>query len=273
MDKTPLNISLPLRVWGSEDEYVELNAILPTLIKEVYLDGQITKYLRDEEVFTLPYLLKNRVSIHDFNKEGYSEYECFNVGILYETGSIEKWKQGGKICTKDITIPIPPYICLAYGIPENRGSISKMLYWDYSVDNSPKEVAIPFNDMAEFSILFQDLRQINDDLECIPPITNNDYSNDDWESAWDLDDKQEDGNRKQNASLLYCYDIATKYKTYYFIFNPLLNMTSEEFINDICIPLRKRLSGSFTEEDMQNLMRCATECGLDWIKISKIIYN
>ena len=276
MDKTPLNISKPLRVWGNDEEYVELDAIQPTLIKEVYLDGRITKYLCDGEPFILPYLLKDRISIHDFSRKGYSEFECFNVGVLAEKGSTQKWKdwdEDSSLKTKEKTALIPEYIQLAYGIPKNNGNITKMLYWDYSVENPPKEVDLPFTDQKENSILFQDMRQINDNLDCIPPETNDELSSDDWDSAWDWDGKQED-NSKQDETLQHCYDIATKYKTYYFIFRPLLIMDSEkDFIKDICIPLRKRRNNSFSEEDMQNLMRCATECGLDWTKIYTKITN
>jgi hypothetical protein len=276
LDKTPLNISMPLRVWGNDEEYVELDAIQPTLIKEVYLDGRITKYLCEGETFILPYLLKDRISIHDFNREGHSEYECFNVGVLDEKGSIQKWRdwdEESSLKTKDKTALIPEYIQLAYGIPKNNGNITKMLYWDYSVDNPPMEVDLPFTDLKENSILFQDLRQINDNLDCIPPEKNDNLSSEDWDSAWDSVGKQED-NSKQDATLLHCYDIATKYKTYYFIFTPLLNMDSEkDFIKNICIPLKRRQNGSLSEEDMQNLMRCATECGLDWTKIYTKITN
>jgi hypothetical protein len=276
LDKTPLNISMPLRVWGNDEEYVELDAIQPTLIKEVYLDGRITKYLCEGETFILPYLLKDRISIHDFNREGHSEYECFNVGVLDEKGSTQKWRdwdEESSLKTKDETASIPEYIKLAYGIPKNNGNITKMLYWDYSEENPPKEVDLPFTDLKENSILFQDLRQINDNLDCIPPEKNDNLSSEDWDSAWDSVGKQED-NSKQDATLLHCYDIATKYKTYYFIFTPLLNMDSEkDFIKNICIPLKRRQNGSLSEEDMQNLMRCATECGLDWTKIYTKITN
>ena len=276
MDKSPLNISIPLRVWGNDDEYVELDAILPTLIKEIYLDGKITKYLSDGEPFILPYLLKDRISIHDFNRDGYSEFECFNVGVLNEVGSIQKWRdwdEESSLMTKDKTALTPEYIQLAYGIPKNNGNISKMMYWDYSEENPPKVIDVPFKDMKEHTILFQDMRVINDNLDCIPPETNDNWSSDDWDSAWDWDGKQEETGKK-DASLLLCYDTATKYKTYYFIFTPLLNMNSEEdFIKDICIPLKRRQNDSLSEEDMQNLTRCATECGLDWAKIYTKITN
>ena len=264
MDKVPLSICKQLRVWGNEQEFVELDAILPTMVKEIYFDGKITRYLQDGEEFVLPYLLRNRISIHDYNKEGYTEYECFNVGVMTEKGSIQQWKDPDfHLITQSASVAIPNYLHLSYGIPKNIGNINKMMYWDYSEDNSPIEVDLPYNDMAEYSILFQDMRHVNDNLDCIPPETKNERSDEDWDSDWDLDDVQEE-NCKQNTTLLRCYDIASKYKTYYFIFNPLFNMTCDEFVNDICIPLKRRHDGSLTEEDMQNLMRCATECGLDW---------
>lgn len=269
MDKRPLDITKQLLVWENGEEYVVLDAILPTLIKEVYFDGQITKYLQDGDEFILPYLLKNRVCIHDFNRDGYLEYECFNIGANKEKGSIDRWRKGDQLETQDDTSVIPQYIHLSYGTQKNAGVVGKMIYWDYSEDNPPIEVDLPFNNMADYSILFQDMRCVNDNLDCIPPETKNERPDEDWDSGWGFDDNQEEGVCEPNATFLRCYDIATEYKTYYFIFNPLYNMTMEEFINAICIPLRKRHNDSLTEEDMQNLMRCATECGLDWNCLSQ----
>ena len=270
MDKEPLDITMPLRIWGNEEEFVELDAILPTLIKEVYFDGRITKYLKDGEQFVLPYLLRNRISIHDFNKDGYSEYECFNVGVLNEKGSTQKWKQDYRLITQDVAATIPQYIRLAYGIPKNNGNVSKMLYWDYSSEKTPEEVDAAFSEMGNYSILFQDMRNVNENLDCVPPTNRNEWtlSDDDWDSDWDMDDEPKEEEGKQEVTLLRCYDIATMYKTYYFIFNPLYNITDETFISGICIPLKERQNNSLTEEDMQNLMRCATECGLNWAELS-----
>lgn len=254
MDKTPLKTSMPLKVWGNDEEYAELDAIQPTLIKEVYLDGHITKYLQDGETFVLPYLLKDRVSIHDYNRDGYMEYECFNLGDLDEKGSISLWKQGAPVQIKNVRAPKPEYIHLAFGMTENAGTISRMLHWDYSKECLPEEVDLPCQEMAPYSILFQDMRQIDNNLDCIPPETKNG-----WATC--------------RVSLLQCYDIATKYKTYYFIFNPLFKMNSEKFISEVCLPLKERRGGFFSEEDMQNLIRCATECGLDWTKIYTKITN
>lgn len=273
MDRQPLSITMPLKVWGNDQEYVQLDAILPTLIKEVYLDGRVTKYVSEGEQFVLPYLLRNRVSIHDYNRDGYSEYECFNVGELKEKGSIQKWKQGVELTTQNIAAAIPHYIRLAYGIPKNTGCVDKLLYWDYSEEKAPEEVDTTYDKMGAFSILFQDMRQVNDNLDCVPPETCNEWklSEDDWDSGWDLDNSLKEDQKNQEVTLLRCYDMATRYKTYYFIFNPLFNITYDGFIKGICVPLKERQNNALSQEDMQNLMRCATECGLDWVELSKEI--
>ena len=266
MDKTPLAITQPLKVWGGDNEYVILDAITPTCIKEVYLDGVLTKYINDGEDFVLPYLLRNRVALHDFNAEGYAEYECFNIGVLRERGSIQRWTQGSRLETVEVSIEIPDYIKVAYGIRQNNGSISRMIYWDYCPDNQPEEVDADFAEMGSKSILFQDMRKINDNLDCVPPVTNNEIPDNDW--IWDELPAENDA---PDMTLLKCYDVATMYKTYYFIFNPLFNIEADDFISGICIPLKERCNNSLSEEDVQNLMRCATECGLNWARLSKRI--
>ena len=273
MNKEPLGITIPVKVWGDGNESAELDVILPTLIKEIYLDGRVTKYLADGEQFILPYLLKDRISIHDYSRDGYSEYDCFNVGDLAERGSIERWEQGIPLRTKGISAAIPQYVHVSYGTPENTGAVRKMMYWDYSLDNPPREVDVPFKGMSDYSILFQDMRHINEDLACIPPETRNGWNGDGWDSAWDMDGSAQETKDEENALRLRCFDIATMYKTYYFIFNPLYNLTDEAFIEGICLPLKDRRNGSLAEEDLRNLMRCAIECGLGWTELSTKILN
>jgi hypothetical protein len=146
------------------------------------------------------------------------------------------------------------------------GHISKMLYWKYDSDKQPEEVDSDFDDMAPGSILFQDMRLVDDDLDCIPPKTNNE-SADEWDWG-DFDSETSDETQENDVLLLRCYDIATEYKTYYFIFNPLFNITEEQFVREICVPLKDRRHEQLTQEDIQNLMRCASECGVKWENIN-----
>ncbi len=253
-DKIPLETTTALKVWEDKNGVVELDAILPTLIKEIYLDRNLVKYLQDGETFNLPYILKDRIYIHDYNQNGYSEFDGRTIGDLKERGSIDKWKKGGSIDVEYISEPLPKYIHLVYGAQKQCG-VSKMIYWDYSKAD-PKEVHIGYDSMAEYSILFQDMREIDDYLDCIPPTTHNERSNDDWDND----------NVVVEPDLLRCYNMAIKYKTYFFIFNPLFNIEKKDFIEKICKGLKEN-GRELSVEDWQNLKRCAIECGLVWDKI------
>lgn len=55
----------------------------PTLVKEVMLDGNIIRYLNEDEKLYLPYIFKDRVQLNDFSRKGYQAYECRNLGNIY----------------------------------------------------------------------------------------------------------------------------------------------------------------------------------------------
>lgn len=269
-DHKPLNATMTLTPWGNESEKAELEAILPTLIKEVYLDGKVTKYLQDGEQFVLPYLLRNRVAIHDFNRDGFRDFPCFNVGELEERGSLDKWIRGETLLTRPLTKDLPIYLQLRFGQTDTAKRNIPMMYWEYKAENLPKEVGQDYaGQMASYSILFQDMRKVDSDLLCLPPKTNNDqpltmagwgdwgaFTSDTAEEASDTDD-----------TALICFDMAVKFRTYFFIFNPLFNLTEEEFIGKVYHPLKERNEGFLTEEDITNLKECAAELGFDWERL------
>lgn len=269
-DHQPLNATMTLTPWGNETEKAELEAILPTLIKEVYLDGNVTKYLQDGEQFILPYLLRNRVTIHDFSREGYREFQCFNVGELEERGSLDKWIRGEELLTRPLTKELPFYLQLRFGQTDTSMSNIPMMYWEYKADVPPKEVRQDYaGQMASYSILFQDMRKVDANLLCLPPKTNNDQPLNmtgwgDWETF--TTDSHEESSETDDTAIC-CFDMAVKYRTYFFIFNPLFNLTEEEFIEKICHTLKERNAGVFTEENITNLKECATELGLDWERL------
>ena len=272
-DGIPLSPVQPLTVWGNEEEKVVLDAIQPTLIKEVYLDGKITKYLQDGEEMTLPYLLRNRIQIHDFNRDGYFEFQCFNVGELEEIGSLDKWKCGELIQTHLLSTQKPTYLKVRFGNTESDGQVDQMLYWEYKGDVPPKVVSANYSkEMSNYSILFQDMRKVRPDLLCLPPTTNNNQAVGmggfgDWGAFMQAAATEPTTDEKP----LLCYDMAVKYRTYFFIFNPLFNLSEEKFVSDICQPLRERGNGTFSEEELKNIIQCATELGFDWEKLQNKI--
>lgn len=272
-DGQPLSPTHSLTVWGNEEELVVLDAIQPTLMKEVYLDGKITKYLQDGEEMTLPYLLRNRIQIHDFNRDGYFEFQCFNVGELEEAGSLDKWVSGDSPRTHLLSTEEPSYLNVRFGNKETDGKVDQMLYWEYKGDVAPKLVSANYaKEMSNYSILFQDMRKVRPDLLCIPPKTKNDQAVGmggfgDWGAFMQAASSEP---TKDDKPLL-CYDMAVKYRTYFFIFNPLFNLSEDKFLSDICQPLRERGDGTLSEEELINVIQCATELGFDWEKLQNKI--
>ena len=272
-DFSPLPATVNIVPFGNEEEKVVLNVVQPTLIKEIYLDGKISKYLQDGEKFILPYLLYDRVEIHDFNLKGYNEFKCFNVGEMEERGSLDKWICGDTLRTTRLTTNMPDFLEVRFGNTLSEGNSEKMIYWDYSSDSSPKQVDSNFkSQMGDYSILFQDMREVRNDFLCIPPVTHNDQPMGfgdfgDWEAFMNptsSDDKNDD-------KPLCCFDMAVKYKTYFFIFNPLFNLSEEDFVKEICHPLLARSGGKLNETDISNLMRCASELGFKWENVQNKI--
>lgn len=275
-DKQPLDPTHALIPWGNEMEMVILDAIQPTLMKEVYLDGRISKYLHEGDKMVLPYLLRNRIEIHDFNREGYFEFRCFNVGEIKERGSIDKWLCGDTLRTHKLSHEIPSYLNVQFGNKKSEGKIDQLLYWEYKEEDPPKVVDASFiQQMSNYSILFQDMKEVRDDLLCLPPVTKNDptvggFDFGDWEAFMNPTPSKDKKEKEENKALL-CFDTAVKYKTYFFIFNPLFNLTEKEFVTDICHEIRQRNGGELREEDLTHIIQCATELGLDWEKMKESI--
>lgn len=275
-DKRPLKPTHTLVPWENETEKVILDAILPTLIKEVYLDGKIAMYLHEEENMILPYLLRNRIEIHDFSREGYCEFRCFNVGDMKERGSIDRWIRGDAVRTMQLCREIPSYLQIRFGNQPSDGTIKQMLYWEYQAEEPPKIVDASFiPQMGNYSILFQDMTEVREDLLCLPPVTKNDqtignFDFGDWEAFLNptADTTQEE---KQENKALLCFDTAVKYQTYFFIFNPLFNLTEEAFLTDVCQEICNRNGGELREEDISHLIQCAAELGFDWNKLKDSI--
>ena len=119
------------------------------------------------------------------------------------------------------------------------------------------------------------MTDVRDDLLCLPPVTKNDptvggFDFGDWEAFMNPTPSEDKKEKEANKALL-CFDTAVKYKTYFFIFNPLFNLTEKEFVTDICHEIRQRNGGELREEDLTHIIQCATELGLDWEKIKESI--
>lgn len=266
-DEIPLNnkcLSPTLTLqWGSKDDYVEIDVYRPTLIKEILLDGKIINYIDDEEIVTLPYILKDRVCIHDFSRKGYQAYECKNLGNIYTNDfiNIDKNSNAGRAAIDswdndtrykgillDSLAPSCLVVCFGNAKKEAAWQNQTAYVWNYDKNEDPK-VANP-SDIPEFGIIFQGMSK-NKDLTCNYPIQQDD---DPW--AWD----------DIEASEMKCFEVANENGIYFFIMRPLLNISKkEDFLHSIYEPLLEERNGELTVTDKKGLIRLSQEFDFNWI--------
>lgn len=221
--------------FGSISDYMELPIIKPFLFKEMFVDGVYVKRVYAEE-YDLPYILKDRTRIHDFSKTGFQNYDTSALHGFYaeSKGSPNLWEQGyGKAAVLlDPNAPTGMRVTFGLNSKEHPSDGAQLMYWDYDANTEPKAVPCDFDDMADYSILFQSPERPTADVY-FPRM-----ESDDWEAPDDI-------------SLFKCFETAIRYKTYFFIFHPLFEMSEQEFKSEILprcagnpsyIPFIRRLS-------------------------------
>jgi hypothetical protein len=271
LNKQPLDPTVTIKV-GNRTCYGEIDVWRPTLHKEVMMDNTIIRYLKDGEELNLPYIYKRRVSINDFSRDGYRNYNCANLRSIYSQdfiniagnpsvgmAALSAWEKGNRYGATLLDPLAPPFLFVNFGkdkidIPD---STIPMLFWNYNKDITPKLVSIDYAETGEWGIIFQDLSE-NQNLDCYYPAMNDD---DLWE--WD----------EASTSIEKCFEIATTYGIYYFEMMPLRELSQSDYVGSLYRPLVEARNGFITEEDREGLRRFSEEFGFDWKDLNINIDN
>lgn len=245
----------------------EVNVYRPTLIKEIYLDGQIINYLDDGEELNLPYIFKNRVEIADYSRHGYRRYQCMNLASIYDQRFINiegntspgipalvAWEMGIRYSAGDLDETAPSFLFITFGNPKDDISLvgERYLFWDYSHEHDPMQVS--FDNMSardRWGIIFHDLL-LEKNLNCRYPLKND---NNLWADEFD------------NISVLDCFLQAVEHNVYFFIFMPLCQLSESDFGTKLYKPLVDLRGGTLTDEDLHGLHRFAEEFQIDLSRI------
>lgn len=245
----------------------EVNVYRPTLIKEIYLDGQIINYLDDGEELNLPYIFKNRVEIADYSRQGYRRYQCSNFATIYDQrfiniegnpssgmAALAAWENGIRYPATLFDEMALDFLFVTFGNTKDDISIigERYLFWDYSHAHDPVQVTFD-NESARNSwgIIFHDLL-LEKNLNCRFPLMND---NDTWADEFD------------NISELDCFLQAVEHEVYFFIFMPLRKLSKSDFETKLYKPLVELRGGNLTDEDLHGLHRFAEEFQIDLSRI------
>lgn len=268
---TPLSATHKITITCGQD-FVELNVYRPTLIKEVYVDDKIVRYLHDGETLNLPYILKSRTKICDFNKNsGYLEYDCNRLTGYFanlQHGAKSDWMTNTRTGRVDNVIPAsnldenaPDYltVCLGQDNLAAKNGVT-LLSWDYSESYSPMSVT----NIEETSspLVFQSLKQIDKELTCMPPKQG------EVAVAASIFGAFAAGAVSANEeSLSSCFDVAVENKTYFFIFQPLAKIKESNFKTDFLSIYLQEKGMNIKELSLlqkSGILRFAEEVGYEW---------
>ncbi len=256
--------------YGTEEDYYEVEVYRPTLIKEVVIDGKLEEYRQDGETVDLPYILKDRVRVNDFSRNGYQPYDCKDIGNIYtedylnivgnpNTGyaALAAWRRDTHYQARLLDALAPECLIVCFGLPGEQQMWNDIPHvaWNYDCHTEPMEGNT--DDVPDFGILFQDHSAANS-LTCNYPIQQDD-------DPWGWDDVEVD--------YVKCFEVASKAKTYFFLMKPLIDMDEECMRKNLLKPLLERHNGEITAEVREELHRMAQELGFGWGEIEAIIDN
>ncbi len=267
----PIPRSLELTLDGGDDR-VRLEVYAPFDVKEVYIDGRLATRVPAGETFALPCLLKSRVRIRDFGAHGYRSYDCGRLGSLYRApflgnendAALNFWREGKKVKATELDGQAPDGLEVGFGLSaaesENASVVHDWL-WVYSGAGKPApwEGRSP---LPAFSVAFQDLAAADgaDALRIAFPKM----------SSATVDRLALFRQRPALATPYRCYEVATRFRQYFFIFNPLRKLLQDrrdEIRQEILEPLLAARGGRLTREDCGDLMRLSEEGRFDWMDV------
>lgn len=258
----PLEPTVTLR-FGKWNDNIKVEVWQPTLTKEILLDGELVKYVEDGERFKLPYIFKDRVTVNDFSRKGYRQYNCKDMRSIYcqdfiniagnpnsGVAALAAWTSGNSYLAKLLDSVAPEFISVTFGNDktDRPGSETPFAYWDYDQKKEPLAVDFEYADEGKWGVVFQDMRNTKD-FSCHYPAMNDD---DVWE--WD----------EAATSIVKCFDVANEYSIYFFEMMPLRDMRKNEYVKKLYNPLVENRNGILTESDKSGLLRFAEEFGFSW---------
>lgn len=260
--------TLELRLDGGAD-CVRLAVYAPFDDKEIHLDGRLVKRLHAGETALLPYLLKERAQIRDFGEHGYRTYDCGCLGSLYQTpfigdednAALNHWNEGRKVKATQLDAQAPGWLEVGFGMGAAESATADGIqYWKWVYSEAGEPVLWESKgQLPAFSVAFQNLAADDAALRIVFPKMPGANVN-----------RLAHFRRPNLASPYRCYAVATKFRQYFFIFEPLRKMLQErrdEIRQEILEPLLQERGGRLKRADYHDLMRLSEEGRFDWFDL------
>ena len=212
--------------------------------------GDLCCFRTKEGTITAPAMTIASLWVAIFSEEGYRRYQCSPlIGIFSAKITDEKVAMStnaSSIAATDIDPIAPSQLRVAMTFEPEKPEELKWLLWDYSTANPPREAS--YNEsLGPNTLLFQDRSDDKSKVAIFKPKRT--YN------AFRL------RATIANSSLLECFNVASKYKAYFFEFLPLEKATAEKFRAEVYDAILQQYDGTIPAEIQNELTRAAIELG------------
>ena len=249
LGETPLHPTHTIVIYTGQGR-VEIPIFRPTLVREICRNEKVIEHIDNSEVI-IPYILKEDVTVNCFTEAGYSSYQCKNIPSVYTkldnnntNSQLSAWDNDTRFEANELDCYAPVCLKISFGI-NRRAEDGHFYKWNYYANQEPEPCS--YDETPEQnSIIFHSLEK-SPSLSCIIPKRGK-YN------AFKY--------KKNEVSLLKCFDVAILHKTYFFIFFPFSQV--KDFKKELYEPLIADRGGVLSESDKQGLKRISEEFNFDW---------
>ena len=255
---------------GTKNAKILVEVYRPVIVKELSqkrssdeVSKVINYYDKDEDIH-IPLINCEQFSVRDFSENGVREYRLRNRStIYYDFTSINKISLNSaeayteELTAKDSTSGTSLNYLKIY-ITRAMDEQSGLYAWDYKSEPRPVMSA---KELSGDGIVFQSLIEQDSPRHYSMPTVKK-------KGSW--------GGKKKVEVVdpLYCFEIVSKHKVYFFLFTPLIRVIAgRSQIKDIFLPLLKKRNYKFSDADIENLYGFAIQFHFDWMLMPRSLWK
>ena len=247
------------------DATVRIPLLRPVTFRQWIMDGNKSGFI--DEVFSLPWIVRDRVRLVNLHPDGLSYYDCSNLKKweAADRNFMYLWTEGKSISAHESDPEAPEWLRIILGDRPPR-KVSNYIFWDMKPGSEATERFLT-EDFSEIGIGFKDMASISLPEYPFPYILaaddpdrleEDDFWGDDAEE--DKEEDQQDGTMA--AGVLEAFLIASRYGSYFFIFPQLTESRylNQDNLEEVLIdPLRAHDGGRIAEVHLKGLERLTFE--------------
>lgn len=232
---------------------VRLELWQPTAQREIIRRGRVVAYVESGARGTIPYLLKDEMTIQEFGEDGYRSYDCHTWSSIYQqpefcnrnNAYLNALRQGTRFPASRLADDAPTWLDVALTM---SCSHAHLMRWNYSSDRPPASLDEMPENCPDNEIIFHSLRDDDGSAAAIHPYRLGEF--DPW--GW-----------QDDIRLLDCFDVCLEHRLYFFAMHPFRE-DSPDFLHNLYQPLLERRQGHLTDEERAGLRRLSEEMNLDF---------